>query len=46
MVVKKPVVCYDPSLVNLPVPQIALEKAEKAKKALRKNPFPDSLRRI
>ncbi|MEO6686746.1 MAG: hypothetical protein ABIN24_12310 [Dyadobacter sp.] len=31
---------YNPSLDHLPVPQIALEKAEKARETLRKYPVP------
>lgn len=33
-------IIYNPSLDNLPVPQIALEKAEKARETLRKYPIP------
>ncbi|MCF0058990.1 hypothetical protein [Dyadobacter sp. CY356] len=36
---------YNPSLDDLPVPQIALEKAEKAKETLRKYPIPSHFKR-
>lgn len=36
---------YNPSLDNLPVPQIALEKAEKARETLRKYPIPSHFKR-
>ncbi|WP_170982792.1 hypothetical protein [Dyadobacter frigoris] len=38
-------IIYDPSLDNLPVPQIALEKAEKARETLRKYPVPSHFKR-
>lgn len=38
-------IVYDPSLDNLPVPQIALEKAAKARKTLRKYPIPSHFKR-
>lgn len=38
-------IIYNPSLDNLPVPQIALEKAEKARETLRKYPIPSHFKR-
>mgnify|MGYP004721672793 CR=1 FL=1 len=38
-------IIYNPSLDNLPVPQIALEKAEKAKETLSKYPIPSQFKR-
>ncbi len=38
-------IIYNPSLDNLPVPQIALEKAEKARETLRKYPVPSHFKR-
>lgn len=38
-------VIYNPSLNNLPVPQIALEKAAKARETLRKSPIPSQFKR-
>ena len=45
MVEKKPIVHYNPSLDNVRVPQIALEKVETAKETLRKYPFPANLKK-
>ena len=36
---------YNPSLDNLPVPQIALDKAAKAKETLKKYPVPSHFKR-
>jgi len=44
--IKEVNIIYDPSLDNLPIPQIALEKAEKARETLRKFPFPNNLKGI
>jgi len=38
-------IIYNPSLDHLPVPQIALEKAAKAKETLRKYPVPSHFKR-
>ena len=38
-------IIYNPSLDNLPVPQIALEKAAKARETLKKNPIPSQFKR-
>jgi hypothetical protein len=34
---------YDPSLDNLPIPKVALEKAERARKFLEEHPLPERL---
>ena len=34
---------YDPSLDNLPIPEIALKKIEEARETLRKYPIPEHL---
>lgn len=44
--IKEVNIIYDPSLDNLPISQIALEKAEKARETLRKFPFPNNLKGI
>lgn len=36
---------YDPSLDNLPVSKVALEKAERARKFFEANPLPENLLR-
>jgi len=38
-------IIYNPSLDNLPVPQIALEKAEKARETLSKYSIPSQFKR-
>lgn len=38
-------IIYNPCLDNLPVPQIALDKAAKAKETLRKYPIPSHFKR-
>lgn len=34
---------YDPSLDNLPIPKVVLEKAERARKFLEEHPIPEDL---
>ena len=36
---------YDPSLDNLPIPKVALEKAERARKFFEEHPLPERLQR-
>lgn len=36
---------YNPELDNLPVPKVALEKAERARKFFEEHPLPHHLRR-
>ncbi|SKB58796.1 hypothetical protein [Dyadobacter psychrophilus] len=44
-IVKSPQSNYDPALDNLPVPQIVLEKMERARESLKKHPIPEHLLR-